>query len=80
MFCSKNDMKRVEKVQYKTLKVVYNNYMAKNDDLLALVNKLNIHQRHLQFLILEINKSGNKLNQSFMWKVKAEKNILHSLR
>ena len=80
MFCSKKDMQRVGKVQYKTLKVVYNNYMARNDDLLALVNKLNIHQMHLQFLILEKNKSGNKLNPSFMWKAKAEKNISHSLR
>ena len=28
MFCSKTDMQRVERVRYKTLLVVYNNYMA----------------------------------------------------
>ena len=80
MFCSKTDMQRVEKVQYKTLQVVYNNYMATYDELLALDNKLKIHQRHLQFVAFEIHKSKNKLNPSFMWKTYNEKNIPYSLR
>ena len=42
--------------------------MATYDDLLALDNKLKTHQRHLQFLAIEIYKSKNKLNPSFMWK------------
>ena len=46
MFCSKADMQRVEKVQYKSLQVVYNTYLATYDELLALDNKLKIHQRH----------------------------------
>ena len=57
MFCSKTDMQRVEKVQYKTLQAVFNNYMTTYDELLALDNKLKIHQRHLQFLTIEIYKS-----------------------
>ena len=80
MFCSKTDMQRVEKVQYKSLQVVYNNYMATYDELLALDNKLKIHQRHLQFLAIELYKSKNKLNPSFMWKTCKEKNIPYSLR
>ena len=56
MFCSKTDIQRIEKVQYETLQVVYNNYIATCDELLDLNNKLKIHQRHLQFLI-EIYKS-----------------------
>ena len=39
MFCSEIDMQRVEKVQYKTLQVVYNNYMTTYDEFLALDNK-----------------------------------------
>ena len=62
MFCSKTDMERVEKKQYKTLKVVYNSYMTTYNDLLALNNKLKIHQRHLEFLAIEICKSRNKIN------------------
>ena len=43
--------------------------MAKYDDeLLVLDNKLKTYQRHLQFLVIEIYKSKNKLNPSFMRK------------
>ena len=49
--------------------------MATYDDLLALENKLKTHQRHLQFLAIEIYKSKNKLNPSFMWKTCSEKII-----
>ena len=73
MFCSKTDMQRVEKVQYKSLQVVYKNYMATYDELLALDNKVKIHQRHLQFLAIEIYESN------FMWKTYKEKNIPYSL-
>ena len=36
--------------------------MATYDDLLALDNNLKTHQRHLQFLAIEIYKYKNKLN------------------
>ena len=65
-------MRRVEKVQYETLEVVYNNYMATYDDLLPLNNKLKTHQK---FLVIEMYKSKKKLNPSFMWKTYREKNI-----
>ena len=54
---------------------MYNNYVATYDELLALDNKMNAQQRHLQFLAIEIYKSKNKLNPSFMWKTYKEKNI-----
>ena len=73
-------MQRVEKVQYKTLQVVYNSYMATYDELLGLDNKLKIHQRHLQFLAIEMYKSKNKLNPSFMWKTYKEKKTPDSQR
>ena len=47
--------------------------MATFDDLLALDNKLNTHQRHLQFLANEIYISKNKINPGFMWKIYKEK-------
>ena len=67
MFCSKADIQRVEKVQYKTL-------------IILLDNKLIFHQRHLKFLAIEINKSKNRLNPSFIRKTYKEKNISYSLR
>ena len=60
MFCSKLHMHKIEKVKYKTLQVVYDNYMATCDEFLALDNKLKVHQRHLQFLAIEIYKSKKK--------------------
>ena len=67
-------------MQYKSLQVVYNNYMTTYDELLTLDNKLKVHQRHLQFLAIEIYKSKNKLNSSFMWKTYKEKDFPCSLR
>ena len=55
-------MQRLEKVQYKYIQVVYNNYVATYHEFLSLDNKLKIHQRHLQFLAVEMYKSKNKLN------------------
>ena len=52
---------------------MFNNYMPTYDDLLALDKKLRTHQRHLQFLAVEIYNSKNKLNPSFMWKTYKEK-------
>ena len=46
------ELKRYSK--YKTLQVVYSNYMATCDDLLALDNKLKTYQRHLQLLAIAI--------------------------
>ena len=46
--------------------------MATNDELSGSVNKLKIHQGHLQFLAIEMYKSKNKLNASFMWKTYKE--------
>ena len=80
MFYSKIDMQRVEKVQYKNLQVVCNNYVVTYDKPLAMDNKLKIHQRHLKFLITEILNSKNKLNPSFVLKTYKEKSTPYSLR
>ena len=58
---------------------VYNNYMATSEEHLASDDKLKIHQRHFQILAIEMYKTKNKLNPSFMWKTHKEKNIPYSL-
>ena len=72
-------MQRVKRYN-KALQVVYNNYMATYDELLAFDNKLKTNQRYLQFLAIEIYKSKNKLSPSFVRKTCKEKNIPYSLR
>ena len=54
--------------------------MATYDELLALDNKLKIHQWYLEFLAIGIYKSKNKLNPSFMRKKFKKKNIPYSKR
>ena len=58
MFCKKTYYLKIEKIHYKTLKVIYNC----NDSYEELLNRsrsLSIHQRHLHFLLTEIYKSIN---------------------
>ena len=49
IFCSKTDIQRVEKVQYKNLQVVYNDYMTTHDEVLTLGNKLKILFKLIKF-------------------------------
>ena len=53
--------------------------MATSEEHLASDDKLKIHQRHFQILAIEMYKTKNKLNPSFMWKTHKEKNIPYSL-
>ena len=57
------------------IQVVYNNYMATHYGLLALDNYMKTHQKHLQFLAIEMYKSKNKPILSFMGKTHNEKKI-----
>lgn len=69
IICSEADMQKVEKVHYKTLQIVWNNYMATFGDLLTLNNELKIHQKHLRLRAVQIYQSRNKPNPRFKWKV-----------
>ena len=54
MFCRKKKYLKIQKIQHKALKVVYNsneNY----DELLRDNNEVSIHQRHLRALMCEVS-------------------------
>ena len=40
--------------------------LIKTDDLLALENKLKTHQRHLQFVVVEVYKSKKKFKKIYV--------------
>ena len=67
MFCSRKSKLRLENINKITLRIVYNEYEKNYKDLLADHDEISIHQKHLQFLAIEIFKSTNKLNPQFMW-------------
>ena len=68
------------KTHRRTLQVVYNEYSKSYEEILKLNNKISIHQRHLQFLAVEVFKSLMYLNPEFMWVYIDGKPIPYDLR
>ena len=68
------------KIHHRTLQVVYNEYNKSYEELLQLYNNVSIHQRHLQYLALEVFKSLMHLNPEFMWSYFNENPIPYDLR
>ena len=56
MFASKMAISKICKLHYRTLKVVYNGYDQSYEELLEMKKSAYIHQRHLQFLAIEVYK------------------------
>ena len=79
MFAGKTLINKICKIHHRTLRVVYNEYNKSYGELLQLNNNVSIHQRHLQYLALEVFKSLMHLNPEFMWSYFNEKPILHNL-
>ena len=66
MFTGKT-INKICKIHHRTLRVVYNEYNKTYGEPLQLNNNVSIHQRHLQYLALEVFKSLMHLNSEFMW-------------
>ena len=56
MFCHKQDYLKIEKIQYKALKIVYNSNES-YEELLLRNNEVSIHQKQLRILATEVFKS-----------------------
>ena len=66
MFAGKLLIPRVQKINFRSLQVVYNIYGTTYDELLSMNSDVLTHQRHLRFLITGVFKSVNNLNPHFM--------------
>ena len=66
MFSSKCSNKKIERTQKRALSVCLNIYDLPLNDLLALSNQHSIHERNIIFLLIEIYKTFNNQNPSFM--------------
>ena len=64
MFCRKKDYLKIEKIQYKALKIIYSG--ESYEELLARSNDVSFHQKHLRALAIEIFKSLADINPDFM--------------
>ena len=64
MFCRKKDYLKIEKIQYKALKIIYSG--ESYEELLARSNDVSFHQKHVRALAIEIFKSLADINPDFM--------------
>ena len=67
MFAGKSQISKVQKINFRTLQVVYNTYEKSYNELLILNRDISIHQKHLHFLAKEVYKSVDNLHPQFMW-------------
>ena len=77
MFCQ--DHLKIEKIQYKTLKMVYNSNES-YEELLLRNNEVSIHQKQLCILTTEVFKSLADINPDFMKSYFTIKEIAYCLR
>ena len=75
MFCRKTDYLKMEKIQYKALKTVFNSNDSL-EDLFLHSNEVPIHQKQLRQLTTEIYKSLSDLSPEFIKPLLQSKNYL----
>ena len=55
-------MSKINKTHRRTLRVVHDDYNSTYEELLASHNDISIHQKHLNYLAIEVYKSLANLN------------------
>ena len=65
MFCRKSLYHKIEKIHYRTLKVIYQSEEF-HESLLLESSSVSVHQRCLRFLVTEIFKSTTQINPEFV--------------
>ena len=66
MFAGKTSINKICKIHHRTLQVIHNDYQKSYDELLDINKDVNIHQKHLRILVLEVSKSIMQVNPEFM--------------
>ena len=66
MFCGKVSNEKINKVQRKALRAVYNDYSSSFEALLNKGNHLPVHEMNKRSLLIEVFKCLNNLNPMFL--------------
>ena len=66
MFSIATSLKKIENLQKRALRFLYNNYQLTYEELLDKANSSTMNVKRLRFLCVEIYKTINNLNPSFM--------------
>ena len=71
---------KVHKIHERALRIVYKDSHADYEALLTLYNAVSIHQRNLQYLMIEIYKTKHNLNPSFTSEIFETRNLHYDFR
>ena len=80
MFHDKNINNKINRIQERALRIAYKDNNSPYEKLLENDNSVSIHQKNLQLLMVEIYKTRNHLNPSFMMDIFEEKSMPYQLR
>ena len=80
MFCGKEANHKINRTHKRALRILHNDYDSSLNTLLKKSDTVTIHIKNLQKLMLEIYKSMNHLNPSYVWHIHERKEIQYDLR
>ena len=80
MYCQRRSNNLINKIHERALRIAYNDYVSSFDSLLGKDQSVTFHQRNIQSLCLEIYKTTQNINPSFMKEVFAIKNQTYNTR
>ena len=80
MFANKCSIDKILKIHKRTLQIVYGVYDESYENLLNRSGDISLHQKHLQYLAIEVYKSLAKLNPGFMWNFFERNHAPYNLR
>ena len=80
MHCQRKYNNLINRIHERALRIAYNDYDSDSKKLLENDNSVTIHQRNIQTLILEIFKTLNNLNPTFMKEIFCLKVLNYSTR
>ena len=80
MHCQRKCNNLINRIQERALRIAYNDYVSDFKTLLENDNSITIHQRNIQALLVEIYKTLNNLNPTFMKEVFCLKELDYTTR
>ena len=79
-FCGAEYTSKMERIQFRALKFVYNDFNTSYTELLARANLPTWQLHRKREILVEVFKSVNKMSPSFMWDLFKVKDITYNLR
>ena len=79
-FCSNRDLKKVEKVQHRALKFVYNDFTSSYSDLRRKANRPLMYVQRLRTIVTEVFKICNKFGPTYNHDLFVRSDNTHSMR